>query len=355
MKLNRRICLGVFSSCVWLFLSAASSNQLIKSRPNSVQNFLFIGGDSDKLTQYNKLLTSKDIQGVQIVYTWQQLEPQRGKYDFSAIKNNLRYLNSIDKKLFIQIQDRFFTKDARYVPKYILTDPQFKGGLTPQIDSGGGSKKATQGWVSMQWNAGVRTQFQKLIMALAKEFDGKIYGINLPETAIDINFKDNAHTGFSCDKYFQSTLQNIKVARDAFKHSYVIQYVNFFPCEWDNSKKYMSGLFAFALKNDIGLGAPDIVPYVYATNKFKPDQLNKAPYRYQKGIANSEMHNSYPWFHKYKGQLKLVAMAIQSPDYIYINPKTKQHFTRQEFMDFATNYLGVNIIFWVANKNILLP
>ncbi|MGV3278539.1 hypothetical protein ACFX5K_02685 [Rickettsiales bacterium LUAb2] len=321
---------------------------------NSVQNFLFIGGDSDNISQYNKQLANKNIKGVQIVYTWKQLEPKKDHYDFSSIRDNLNYLKAKHKKLFIQIQDRFFTKDAKYVPDYLLQEVEFDGGVIPQIDNGGGSKQATEGWVTLQWNDKVRERFQKLIKALAKEFDGEIYGINLPETAIDINLKSD-NRGFTCDKYFQATLENIKVAKEAFKNSYVVQYVNFFPCEWDNSKKYMSRLFEFAAKNGVGLGGPDIVPYVYDTSKFNPNKLGDAPYNYQQGIANSEMHNAYPFFNKYKGKLSLIAMAVQSPDYVYINPKTKKHFTAQEFSDFATNYLGVNIIFWVVDKNIFMP
>lgn len=78
----------------------------------------------------------------------------------------------------------------------------------------------------------------------------------------------------------------------------------------------------FASKNQVGLGGPDVIPY------------NKPA-----------MHNSYPFFNQYKGRLSLVAIAIQSPDHSYTNPKTKKHYTNQEFIDFATSYLGADIIF----------
>ena len=39
-------------------------------------------------------------------------------------------------------------------------------------------------------------------------------------------------------------------------------------------------------------------------------------------------------------------MAVQEPTLTYTNPKTKRKFTREEFVDFAENYLGVNVIFW---------
>jgi hypothetical protein len=60
------------------------------------------------------------------------------------------------------------------------------------------------------------------------------------------------------------------------------------------------------------------------------------------------MKNSYPFFNRYKGKLSLVAMAVQEPTLTYRNPATKLPFTRDEFVEFARDYLGVNIIFWSA-------
>jgi hypothetical protein len=50
----------------------------------------------------------------------------------------------------------------------------------------------------------------------------------------------------------------------------------------------MTRAFAFAAKNGIGVGGPDIVPY-------------------RKG----QMDNSYRFFNRYRGQLSVVAMAVQ--------------------------------------------
>ncbi|RBP61177.1 hypothetical protein [Brenneria salicis] len=85
----------------------------------------------------------------------------------------------------------------------------------------------------------------------------------------------------------------------------------------------MSRLFAIAQKDNIGLGGRDIVP-----------------------DKNTQMENSYPFSHRYKNKLNLVAMAVQEPTLSFINPQTKKPFTRQEFTQFAEEYLGNNIIFW---------
>lgn len=289
---------------------------------NNVKNFLFIGGDANNLEKYKNIINKPNVFGVQIVYNWKELEPQKEKYDFSKIKQNLQFINNLDKKLFIQIQDRFFEPNAKYLPSYIINNPLYDGGIVKQLDRPGEAKALVSGWVAKQWNPKVREQFQKLLLALANEFDGKIYGINLPETALDIISK-NKNTKFSCDKYFNAEIENIKFAKKVFKKSFVVQYINFFPCEWENNRNYMSRLFELAYKNNIGLGNPDIVPY-----------------------KKSQMKNSYYFFHKYRKKLSLVAMAVQEPTMTYINPKTKMPFTKKEIYDFANNYLGVDIIFW---------
>jgi len=175
----------------------------------------------------------------------------------------------------------------------------------------------------MQWNPHVRERYQALIKAIADRFDGRIQGINLPETAIDVTGATKADKGFSCDAYFQATLDNAGYMRKVFKHSLVVQYINFWPCEWNNDHNYMQRAFDFAIANHIGVGGPDVLPY-------------------KKG----QMKNSYQFLNRYKGKLSFVAMAVQEPDLDYRDPRTGKIAGKAEQTDFATNYLGANVIFW---------
>lgn len=286
-------------------------------------NFLFAG--SDDLVTHQALIERPDIAGVQIVYTWKSLEHAQGEYDFSQIENDLAFLEKRGKKLFVQLQDRFFQIEARNVPRYLLEQPQYGGGLVAQTDYAGEGQPQGHGWAAMQWNPAVRARFQALIRALAAKFDGRILGINLPESAVEVDPKKDK-TGFTCDVYFAAEMENARVAREAFRKSHVVQYVNFWPCEWDNERKYMSRFFEFAAANHIGIGGPDIVPW-----------------------RKAQMKNSYPFLNQYRGKLDLVAMAVQEPTLTYKNPQTNQKFTRAEFVAFARDYLGVNIIFWSVN------
>ncbi|WP_219725961.1 hypothetical protein [Janthinobacterium sp. ROICE36] len=47
----------------------------------------------------DKALNDPRFSGAQIVYTWRSLEPEQDRHDFSAIRHDLRYLNTIGKKL----------------------------------------------------------------------------------------------------------------------------------------------------------------------------------------------------------------------------------------------------------------
>lgn len=286
---------------------------------NNPQIFLFL--DGGKAEDYAQYLQNPHIQGAQIIYSWKQLEPEKDKYDFDQINADYHYLSSIHKKLFIQIQDRSFDPNVIPVPTYLLKDKIYQGGVAEQYDFPGENKAIAEGWVAEQWVPTVKTRFQLLLQALGNQFNGKIYGINLAETSIDLQ---NQHfQGFTCDKYFNAVLENMRILKSAFQQSAVVQYVNFFPCEWNNDHNYMSRLFKYAVKNHIGLGNPNTVPY-------------------RKG----QMKNSYSFFNQYKNQLSVIAFAVQEPDYSYIDPTSNKPFTMQEIAEFAKSYLGAKIIFW---------
>ncbi|QTD57659.1 beta-galactosidase [Parasphingorhabdus cellanae] len=301
---------------------SAIASAITKPAP---ENWIFIGGDSP--ADHLDLLKRPDISGVQVIHSWKSLEPEKERYDFSRIDRDLALLAPLGKKLFLQIQDRFFFPTHRNIPDYVLTDPIYAGGLVQQDDNAGEGKEKGSGWVTIQWNPEVRARYQKLLKALGDKYDGKVFGINLPETAIEVQ-KNPDNRGFTCDAYFDAEIENLGAAKQAFPTSHVVQYVNFWPCEWNNDRKYMERTFDFAKANGIGLGGPDIIPY-----------------------RRGQMKNSYPFFNKYQDELPLIAMAVQGPTLTYTNPRTGKKFTRAEFQDYAADYLGVDIIFWTVKSS----
>ena len=293
---------------------------------DALSHFIFVGGS--ELSEHEATLERSDIAGAQVIYPWRALEAKEGDYTFEKIERDLSVAERLGKHLFIQVQDRFFLPTARNLPDYILTEPAYGGGLVRQSDNPGEGKAKGEGWVAAQWNPAVRARFQALLTALGERFDGRVYGINLPESSIEVATQGRkAPDGFTCDTYVDATLENAAVAKAAFPSSHVVQYVNFWPCEWNDSEGYMSRTFAWALEKGVGLGGPDIIPY-----------------------RRGQIKNSYPFFARYGDKLDLVAMAVQGPTLTYTNPKTGQRFTRAQFEDYAVNDLRVDIIFWSVNS-----
>lgn len=287
------------------------------------RDFVFIGGD--RVSAHRPFLGRPGIEGMQVIYTWRSLEPEPGVYDFSAIEADLAELEAHDMDLFAQIQDRFFLPEARHVPDYILNDPAYGGGLARQYDYAGEGAPTGQGWAAMQWNPAVRARFQALLRALGERFDGRLYGVNLPESSFDPMKTEGSEDGFTCDGYFAATLENMAALRAAFRTTLVVQYINFWPCEWNNDQGYMERAFAFAVEHRIGVGGPDIVPH-----------------------RRMQMMNSYPFLNRHRDDLPIVAMAVQEPTLTYTSPDTGRPFSRDEFVAFARDYLGVDVIFWSA-------
>ncbi|MFE5581272.1 hypothetical protein [Kitasatospora sp. NPDC056531] len=289
---------------------------------SGVENYLYTS--SVDLTTLAKPIQRPDIQGVQVLYRWKMLEPSEGQYDFSQITKDLQYLQSRHKKLFIQVQDRSFSPTPQGIPQYLMTDPAYDGGAAPQYDDSG----KVVGWVAEQWVPAVSNRFQALLSALSKSLDGKVAGVNLPETSVTVNpAQEQARSGYTCDKHVDSVINNMVFARSVFKQSQVVQYVNFWCGSDEASNEYLSRTFATAQKDGIGLGGPDVVPW-------KPYAMN---------------HSAYPHFNQNKGKLSLVAMAVQEPDLQYIDPKTGKLCTKEDFTRFATDYLGANVIFWATS------
>ncbi|MGY5129436.1 hypothetical protein [Streptomyces nigrescens] len=288
----------------------------------AAKNYLYASiGDFD--AEVKPLLDRPDVAGVQLVVPWKALEQKKGQYDFSEIDRALKYLQSRHKKLFIQLQDRFFAPPTR-LPDYLLNDPEYRGGAAPTKNENG-LGPGVDGAIAAQWNPQVRGRFQHLLKALSQRFDGRLAGVNLPETATDVDRKKD-RTGYSDDSYFRAELDNMAYGKKVFTKTPFVQYVNFWPGEWNNSRNYMKRTFEFAESHGIGLGGPDVLPN-------RPAQ----------------MENSYPFFKKYRGKLPLVAMAVQEPDFQYKDPKTKKPYTRQQFTDFGTNTLGADVMFWATS------
>jgi hypothetical protein len=80
------------------------------SPPRPVHHYVFVGRDRQKLTD-SSFLATKALEGAQVSYSWRELEPGKDEYDFAPIRDDLKFLQSRGKKLFIQLQDVTFSGD----------------------------------------------------------------------------------------------------------------------------------------------------------------------------------------------------------------------------------------------------
>jgi hypothetical protein len=294
-----------------------------------IENFIFFNLDRDRIQEKSFLETRKFV-GAQLKYNWKELEPEKDKYNFSEISKDLNFLTAHGKKLFIQLQDVTFDTIWVDVPHYLLDEPEYDGGVAMQIVTDDkDSIIETCGYVARRWDVKVAERFYKLIIALGKEFDGKIEGINFPETSVDFGESGKSYPkGFTPTIYRDAILKQMEVAKLAFSKSVVIQYANFMPGEWlpHENKGYLESLYYFASINCIGMGGPDIKIY------------NKA-----------HMNHGYKFLMQYSNDIK-TGIAVQDGNYEEINPKTGKQVTVDEIYNFGNDELGLDYIFWSTQE-----
>ncbi|HNR41031.1 MAG TPA: hypothetical protein PKL65_02270 [Bacteroidales bacterium] len=140
------------------------------------------------------------------------------------------------------------------IPDYLMS-VEFDGGCTPSINDNG----IADGWVAKRWNAMVQHRFAILMKKLGEEFDGKIEGINLQESAVDINGK--VDSTFTPKRYAESIKTNMLALKKAFPVSTTMQYANFMPGEWLpwEDEGYLRSVYQYGQKIGVGLGGPDLM------------------------------------------------------------------------------------------------
>jgi hypothetical protein len=297
-----------------------------------VHHYVFFGQDREKIKGASEFLETKALEGAQVAYSWRRLEPQKDQYDFSAIREDLAFLISKGKKLFIQLQDVTFSESLINVPRYLLSDPRYHGGADRQyrIKAGDEEHAVTEGWVARRWDPAVQERFHKLLSALGKEFDGRIEGVNLAETSVTFGESGRLFPkGFSFEIYRDAIITNMKALKQAFPKSVVMQYANFMPGEWRpvEDKGYLRAVYNAARELKVGVGGPDLLPY-------RPGQLK----------------SSYPLIRESAGTAP-TGIAVQDGDYEDPDPKTGKPMTIPELLKFATEYLKVDYIFWSTQES----
>jgi hypothetical protein len=297
----------------------------------SLHHYVYFGTDREKIKETKSFLDTKAFAGAQVAYSWRQLEPGKDEYDFSLIREDLTFLQSQGKKLWVQLQDVTFSERWVPVPKYLVRDPQYNGGADRQYNyKDGDEEHATPaGWAARRWDPAVQERFHKLLFALGKEFDGQIEGINFAESSVTFGASGRLHPkGYSPEIYRDALITNLKALKRAFPKSVALQYANFMPGEWRPSKDkgYLRAVYNAARETKVGVGGPDLFPY-------KPGQMG----------------SSYELIREVTEGLP-VGVAVQDGNFDYVNPKTGKRVTIAEQIKFAKEYLNADYIFWCTEE-----
>jgi hypothetical protein len=294
----------------------------------SIHHYVFFNMERERIAE-TSFLTTKAFEGAQLKYTWRELEPERDQYRFSDIRRDLEFLAAHGKKLFLQLQEVSFDTSEVNVPMYLVRDTLFHGGVDMKFETDDRGHVIPDGWVARRWDPAVQERLHKLFNALGKEFDGRIEGINLPETSISFGESPSLFPqGFTTDLYRDAVITNMQALRNAFVKSVTMLYANFMPGEWLPSEdhSYLSSIFRSATALGVGLGGPDLLPY-------------------KKG----QMNNGYKFIRQCKG-LVPSGIAVQDGNYEYTNPRTKRRVTIRELMQFANDSLRVDYVFWCTEE-----
>jgi len=287
--------------------------------PAPPDNFVYFGRNHERVAE-SAFLTNPRIAGAQLTYTWRELEPDRDRYAFAPIREQLTLLARHGKRLFLQISDVTFSERLP-VPDYLVSDPAFHGGAARKYE---GSTGKFDGWVARRWDPAVGDRFARLLQALGREFDGVIEGVNLAETAI--GFEDPAYhpPGFTFEAYAAGVRANLEHVRRAFSRSCVIIYANFMPGESlpGVNHGYLHGIYALAEQIGAGVGGPDILPYR------KGQQANSLPL-----IAG-------------RGSGVVAGMAVQDGNLEERDPRTGQQVVVETLYRYAAEQLRLDYIFW---------
>jgi hypothetical protein len=287
--------------------------------PAPPSNFVYFGRDHERVAQ-PAFLTDPRIAGAQLTYTWRELEPDRDRYAFEPIHEQVTLLARHGKRLFLQISDVTFSERLP-VPEYLVSDPTFHGGASRKYE---GATGEFDGWVARRWDPAVRDRFALLLQALSREFDGVVEGVNLAETAI--GFEDPVYhpPGFTFEAYAAGVRANLEHARRAFSRSCVIIYANFMPGESlpNVDHGYLRGIYALAEQIGAGVGGPDILPYR------KGQQANSLPLIARRGPGVA------------------AGMAVQDGNLEERDPRTGRQVGVETLYRYATEQLRLDYIFW---------
>lgn len=230
---------------------ATTNPNIIAPKTVNPQNFhpghyMFVGR-GDGISSFDAIKGNPDFIGVKKVYLWKDLEVGENVYDFSKIESDLSYLQSIGKRLWVELTITEWNPAlSPNTPRYMWSRSEF-GGSAPYY-SAFQKTKGTSAWRALIWNTNVQNKLIAFYAALGNRFNTEAYfeGVNLGETSIEDG------PGWS-PSAVENAFKAISIGgRKAFPSKTVVLQPNWGPPDPVMMRQWLT-------TNGIGFGIPDVV------------------------------------------------------------------------------------------------
>ena len=248
------------------------------------------------------------MRGIMKKYSWADLEPTKGIYDFSGIQADLAWAQAYGMQLIIMIEDKTF--------KLERPNPAYLDYLTPRNRAGG--------YTMLRWNPTVVARYKTLTTALGKRFDShpNFEGIAQQESALGLDNVDLQKYGYTAEKYRDALIESFTHALTVMPRSRVFWYQNYFV----GNQAYIGTIVAATGPKGLVMAGPDVLP-------------DKA----------SLVEKSYPFFTQFKDKMHF---GIQVENICYFHEHltagyATKYWTPAELFRYSRDKLNVDYMFWV--------
>ncbi|AEJ01617.1 hypothetical protein Nit79A3_1809 [Nitrosomonas sp. Is79A3] len=312
-------------SMVWVLFGTAhavgATSNSVKWHPGHYYTILSDKNNSTYMAQiYSELENTPALRGVQIRYSWAELETSYGVYDFTSIDKRLAELAARNKRLVILLQMKSFDPKIYPVSDY-LKAVEYEGGVFSFSNNGGST---INGYNIKLWNPNLLSRMVKLFEALGNRYNSHPYfeGIGLTETAMGTPTKPI--TSAQTNNFYNNMLIANQRMRDFFPNTMTFQFTNY-------PRPILESFIGNLSAMGAGLGGPDT--FIEEPGLLYPGS--------PKGV-----YNYYPVL---SGKVPLTPSVMQTN---YKNTRydgTGHEPTVLELLTFARDTLKANYIFWTRD------
>jgi hypothetical protein len=253
-------------------------------------------------------VVGRGVTGVQMRYAWADLEPERGRYDFSQIERDLATVERAGLQLVALIQDKSFNQEVP-TPAYLRDAHTLRG---------------QRGYTAVRWDRIVIERMERLVAALGEAFDchPNFEGVAFQETALSLDQATLRQAGYTPEKYRDAIERTLLSATRSLPRSRVFWYMNFLP----GQQHYIAEIADRVAGSGVVMGGPDVLPDNPALTR-----------------------RTYPLYERFSDRMKLFG-SMQHDSYRHPRaaraPGGDEYWSMEDLFVYARDELHVDYLFW---------